>query len=255
MLIELLKFYTTSCPGYVRDMGYLKEEIATEARYSRLVDAWQPHLGNTKKEIIQSTKKCQKNNRALIFGSGHLFDIPLAELSQSFSEVVLVDILHPKKVKKIAAEMKNVRLVDADITCAMSALHTNHNALLESQPNLFLDEEFDFVASVNLLSQIPVIPNKWLRKKRVGDALVYGYCKHLVEAHLDYLKKFSGQKLLITDTEFIARDNEGQIIAQESALYNVDLPDSEQSWTWNIAPAPEIKRNLSFEHKVGVFRI
>ena len=95
--------------------------------------------------------------------------------------------------------------------------------------------------------------NRWLRKKKFGDALVYGFCRHLIEAHIEYLKKFSGKKCLISDIDFMATDEDGEVVAEESAIYEVKLPDPIETWIWDIAPAPEIEKNLNFQHKVGVF--
>lgn len=253
MLAELVKFYTTPCRRYVRRMGYLAESIATEARYKRLQKDWQPHLDNTKKAIIENISKCKKKDRALILGSGHLYDIPLEELAAKFGEVVLVDILHPKHVRNKVSAFINVRLVEQDITGAAEQLFINPKKLYESNPQFFIGEEINFVASVNLLSQLPVIPNKWLRRKGISDALVYGYCKSLVQEHLEYLRKLSGEKCLITDIEFLAEDEDEELAAQESAIYGIDLGKPAKSWIWDIAPAPEIDRQLSFKHKVGVY--
>lgn len=253
MLLEVVKYHTTPCPAYAKKMGYLAESIATGSRHFRNSKRWKPHLERSRKAILDGAAQCKKKQRALILGSGHHFDIPLRGLCEIFDEVLLVDLIHPRRARRNAKFYPNAGLIQADVTGIAEKISAEPNKLVDLEPDLFLHEDFDYVVSANIMGQLPMVPSKWLKRNGVGDALVEGFSKQLVEAHLNYLKKMSGRKCLITDLEFVAKDRQGNVVASESAIYDLELPKAFKKWNWDVAPAPEIDKELDFLHKVGVY--
>ena len=124
MLSEWLKHLILPCPAPLRDMGYAKELIAIEARHRRCHDAWAPHLEHCKKVILDAAQDIP-HEKAVVLGSGLLLDIPLQELSETFSDVVLVDIFHMPAVRKRIRDRTNVRLETADISGLANATWTH----------------------------------------------------------------------------------------------------------------------------------
>jgi hypothetical protein len=60
---------------------------------------------------------------------------------------------------------------------------------------------------------------------------------------------------LVADHEFIKRDKGGSIISRASTVYDLNLPDPDASWTWNIVPAGNNGRASSKELTVGAWHM
>src|SRR5688572_3906040 len=81
MLREAAEALLTPCPRYARLMGYLDEVIGIGTRYRLCRAEWQPHLERTKDVIRQGAAGCARRRKAVIFGAGRLYDVPLANLA------------------------------------------------------------------------------------------------------------------------------------------------------------------------------
>ena len=250
LLFDFLEYLTTPCSPEARSMGFLTSSLQTQARHRRCWRAWQPHLLETRRIILQQTAACPQRRKAVLFGAGLLHDIPLGALAWQFDEVVLVDVVFLRATRREAASLKNVRCLEADVTGVMHALFRDPNAPLpRSQPALFLDDPaLDFTVSVNLLSQLPVIPKRWLRRE---DAEVETWARDLQAAHLDYLRRLPGRVTLITDTGGMHRDRTGKIVHAWDNLHGLALPKPDAEWEWKIAPAPEADRKLDHLARVA----
>ena len=125
--------------------------------------------------ILEAAARCERRRSALVVGSGLLFDVPLEALCRQFENVVLVDIVHAWSVHREACRFSNVRLVPLDVTGVVQRCHAlarrRAPAPLPQCPvECFVGEPFDLVASVNVLSQLPVVPNGYMsRRIRVAD--------------------------------------------------------------------------------------
>lgn len=255
LLADLFQYLTTPCSRRARALGFLASSLQVQARYRRCRHAWEPHLAQTRRVILDAASECPQTRRAVIFGAGLLHDIPLRELAAMFREVVLVDIVFPWPSRVSARRFKNVRLLDADVTKTIHALSRSPSAPLPfSQPQLFVDDDaLDFTASVNLLSQLPVIPKRYLRR---GDsAVVETWARHLQAAHLDYLNRLPGRALIITDTGGMHRDRGGAIVHQWDNLHGLTLPPPDAEWLWTLAPAPEADRVLDHVVRVAAYSV
>ena len=122
MLAELFAWMTTPCPAAARRLGYLREPIAIEARYRRHAERWRPHLEKSKAVIEEAVSNSSRRRRAVGLGSGPLFDIPVEALANAFDVVELVDIVHPKRARQIAAGFADVELKTSDVSSAADAL-------------------------------------------------------------------------------------------------------------------------------------
>ena len=123
MLAEALHHWLTPAPKWVKNMGYVREQVALDFRHRRQHDAWAPHLEHCKTLICAAAKACLDTHHCVVLGSGHLLDIPLDELAAMFERVDLVDITHPRAVHRRVSSLVNVQLVTADISGAAQALH------------------------------------------------------------------------------------------------------------------------------------
>lgn len=256
MFLEMLESLLTPCPRSVRAMGFLKESIGIRRRYRRCRDDWQEHLEHCRETILQGMQRCEQKRKAVVLGAGLLHDVPLRELSTTFREVLLVDIVHPFFSRWRTRTYKNVRRVRADVTNTVDELYwvsdEPDKRLPLSKPMLFLnDPELDFTASVNLLSQLPCMPQAYLTWYRAHpqerrDA----YARDVIAAHLDYLSKLPGHVTLITDIERHKIDMTGKVVEVRDLLFGLKLPRTGEEWEWKLAPRPEADFNHHFYRQV-----
>jgi len=262
MFYELYTYLTTPCPHYIRHMDYLYEAIALKSRYRRNRTAWQPHLEKTRRAILSAAQESRNRNKVVLLGSGLLLDVPLEELSAMFHEVVLLDIVFLPEVCKRVKRYNNVKLVQHDVTNMARKLYENiqsgHPELPNAAPGVpDIDENTGLVVSLNILSQLWVIPRAYALKKlrNLDEEDVDDWCKQTTGSHYTFLQSLTCPVCLIADHEFVKRDREGRIVSQGSTVAGLALPEPETSWTWNIVPLGEKDRFVSKELKVGVWQV
>jgi hypothetical protein len=259
MLLEALNWVATPAPDWARQAGYLKELIALQARHRRWRTQWAPHHQACRAAIRAAMAQCRTRRHALIYGSGLLNDIPLGELAAAFERVTLVDVAHLWPQRLTAHRYPNVAMIERDISgVALSLLHgVAMGADRLPAPKPKPPEEpaaFDFVVSANLMSQLAVVPLRFLagRGPLPADA-ANAYARDIAKAHLDHLNGFEGVRCLIADTkrQIVARD--GTVQRTEAQLPGVSLPLHNRSWWWELAPFGEISRNSSLlAHVVAI---
>ena len=251
-----IDYLANPAPRHVRQMGYVRELRALRARRDRCRDAWQSHLEHTRAVLLESAARCEQRRSALVVGSGLLFDVPLAELSRQFESVALVDIAHLWSVRRQVARFPNVRLVPLDVTGVVERCHAmareRSEAPLPQRPvDCFAGEHFDLVASINVLSQLPVMPNGYLSRcvQSLTDARIGEFSRALVNNHLDWLCSFGAVACLVTDLERLHVDD-CRTVSREASLWGIRLPDGGRTWLWDLAPRPEMYFAVDVRHRV-----
>ena len=251
-----IDYLANPAPRHVRKMGYVRELRALRARHRRCRADWQPHLDHTRAVLLESAAQCVQRRSALIVGSGLLFDVPLEELSRQFERVVLVDIAHLWSVHRRAIRLANVHLTPLDVTgvverCHAMARERSDGPLPQRPVDCFAGEHFDLVASLNVLSQLPVVPNGYLSRhlRLVTDARIREFSRALVTHHLDWLCSFQGIACLVTDLERMHVDD-CRTVSAERSLWGIQLPDGGRTWLWDLAPRPEMYIDVDVRHRV-----
>lgn len=256
MIIELLENLLTPCPRALRQVGYLRGQIGIKVRHRQCHRAWKPHLVKTRQCIREAIELCPQRRKAVIFGSGLLLDVPLAELSRQFREVVLVDAVHPLKAYLAKLWYRNVTLLRMDITGAsleLPKIANRPNAPLpRATPTVFCDDpEIDYVASVNLISQLPYLPTLYLERHAARpEGEILAFARHLVTSHLDYLSRLPGVVTLITDVEKLQVNAAGSIVERFDILYGVDLPWQGDEWIWEHVPVKHLSSEFAYHRRV-----
>ena len=246
MLHSNTLFSHTSLPAdFVRELEFDQASLDVEARYKRCATHWEPHLQRTRAVILRAAGMARSRRKAVVFGAGLLHDIPLAELSELFEEVVLVDVVHSRSCQMRAALFTNVRCVQADVTGTASHLveaRKTRAPLQRIEPNLFAEDAgVDFTVSVNLLSQLGCAPAAFLAATHPPHE-IRAFQRHLVESHLQYLRRCAGHTALITDVAWSSmpvNQSGAAPTKRREVLHQVPLPEPAESWDWRIAPAPE----------------
>lgn len=262
MLAEWITWLTTSCPTTARRYGYLREAIGIAARHQRCRADWKTHLANSRTALIDSLAQCRDFRIALVLGSGLLLDVPLAQLAARFREVWLVDLVHLPAARRAARAYPNVKCIEADIGGGLDRLARVAADRLDSLldgPLPFCDQgEIDWVASVNLLSQLPLLPQATLRRRfpEMDEDLLEGWGDRLMRRHLDYLAGFSTPVCLLADIEQITYAANGEVFDTLEYRQRLGLTAPIQaSWRWDIAPPGEIAPGVGRFHRVAAFQL
>lgn len=255
MILELAEYLLTPCSRAFRRVGYLQGQLGIKVRYRQCRHAWHSHLELTKVAILTAVQECAQHRKCVILGSGRLLDVPLKKLSQLFQEVVLVDTVHPLSAYAAAVWYRNVRLVSADVTGTAEELtHVARHPdrpLPRATPTLFCDDpKIDYVASVNLLSQLAYLPGLYLEKGERAEAEVEAYSNAVLAEHLAYLQRLPGVVSLITDFEKLVVDKQGQITERIDILHGVKLPWPGEEWTWKHVPLNLLSKDFSYDRRV-----
>jgi hypothetical protein len=237
MLAETLAWLFTPASTTARRLGHLAESVAIAARYRRCRAAWAPHLAATRQALLDSARAAPGHRIALVLGSGHLLDVPLAELSELFKEVWLVDIVQPWSTRLAARRHDHVRLIETDVTECLADRPERPPV-----PGRFLDEAgIDWVASVNLLSQ--------LDSPRL--ALPTGYGEALMVSHLAWLARFQAPVCLVSDIEQTRHDTYGAVIERRDLRPLLANWETVSEWRWDLAPPGELADGQSAWHRVA----
>lgn len=257
MIREAFEWLATPASRTRRDLGYLGETIAIAARQRRCRTAWAEHLDRSRQAILDAAQGAPSRRTAVVLGSGPLLDVPLAELAGMFAKVILVDALHPLSARWRAWRHANVELISADLTGTLEALHgwQVHDPLPEpSSFDLLRRDDVDFVVSLNLLSQLGVMPVEWIEKRAgvPGPAIAEAYAATLTRAHLADLASCRVRVCLIADVEWWRQKPDGNVVERGSTIYEVPAPPASQEWVWAIAPAPESDPVDSYYRRVIV---
>ena len=151
----------------LKKMKYVADQKGIIDRYVKEASAWTTHLENTKNIIIECAKNKSKGTCAVL-GSGWLLDVPIEFLCQQFETVYLFDVLHPTQIKHKMHKIKNVILVEQDITGGaikefFDSVQMYKSMKKRKEPNAIefsgfsYPVKFDYVVSVNILNQLDIL--------------------------------------------------------------------------------------------------
>jgi len=253
MIKELWQYVSTSTNLPVaKEMGFLKEAISMEARAKRCFQSWGTHYRNCQKAILNASTRCVQKRTVLILGAGSLNDVPLGILSSQFEKVILVDLVFLKSARRQAGQFENVELVEHDITESLNWIQQGQTIVQTPQAWLN-DDTIDLVVSLNLITQLPLIPVRWLINDfdlSESGADVVG--KQLIFSHLHYLRMFHGEVCLIADRRGVEFDDMGNEVDQFDPWWDVEPPKAIEMWEWELVPLGEVDEEKGQKNLVGV---
>jgi len=256
MLLEALTYLVTPCPPIARRLGFSRELVSIISRHGRCRKAWAPHLENSRNVVRRAIKEAKNRRRVVVLGAGLGYDLPLADLAEAFEEVLLVDLVHGPGIRLAAWRNGNVRLVTHDVTECLGDLVEGRIPGPEqiAEPERFLgDPTVDLVVSLNIVSQLPALPGDFLEDQsggNGGEETADRIGRALVEAHVQYLTRFTGVVCVIGDLEREILAADGKLIETISALRGATLPWDGETWRWDIAPLGEEDPNYAVRNRV-----
>lgn len=260
MLRDLVEFVQNPYPWHLAPMGYVREVMMTAQRARDAAAAWSSHINSTRRFIEESAEQCDIRATVLVVGSGNLLDVPVDTLSRTFKRVVLLDIFHTRDARRAVQERLNVEMVSADVTGVARAVfdaarRRDVSVLPKSTPPVLEAQKFDLIISVNLLSQLGVIPCNFLRGhcSSIPPAQLSAFTRDLIDTHLYWLDESAEQVCLITDVLRVEEASSGAV-TQKDIVEGVDLPAPDETWDWRIAPEGSIYKDREMIHRVYGYR-
>ena len=138
--------------------------------------------------------------------------------------------------------------VTDDVTGVLDAVSRGELASPRSY-HLIDDPEVDLVVSLNLLSQLPVIPVRSLDGRAAPEPLA-AMAQDLVRSHLADLARSRASTLLVSDVERVVVGRDGREVERGSLIADLPEPAHDREWWWDIAPAPEADPETSERRRV-----
>lgn len=256
MIKEILT-YLTERPllKEARFFGHLYESISLLSKEKRCKNAWGPHRAECRHLILKYINLIPGKSSILILGSGPLHEIPIEEIAKIFKKIVLVDIVHLQSTKKSVAHLKNIEFIEHDIT-EKEAEFRKIKTLTSITPLRFLNQNWDIVLSVNLMSQLPIHYESYIAKnikKRFPQEAINHFLQELTLSHYLYLKSFNTPVLLITDTHSDYLDKNEKLQQTDYNYAHIEMPSPVHSWVWRVAPIPEFRKDIEVRMRVSGF--
>lgn len=228
----------------LKKMHYVSDQQGIFERYVKEADGWALHLENTKKAIINGAQNKAKKACAVL-GSGWLLDIPIDYLAENFEKVYLFDVIHPTQIKHKMDKIKNIKLIEQDITGgAITEFFDSVQLFKSMKKRKELDEftfngfsykeQFDYVVSVNILNQLDILIIDYIKGYNLySEEELQILRESIQQKHLDSLPQ--GKSVLITDYEELIFDKNKQL-ENTKKLIHIDLPEEKvkSTWQWNF---------------------
>lgn len=253
----------TSTPS-AQTLGYRRESAALRARHRRCAAAWRPHIEATRSALLASAHRARRpgakpgsRGRGLLLGGGLPLDIPWRVLLDVFDEVILADVCFHAEARAAHQESRGrVRLMSLDVTGILDELTSRPERIpaMSDAWDLPPGEPYDavrWVASVNLLSQLPLLPCAWLRRHGHGESALEDFARALQRRHLARLSACTGSLCLVAETADHLDDADGHLLESVPHPPLAHLQHSKAGWTplgnwqWQVNPPGELHAGMT----------
>lgn len=244
MIAELWAWWRLDCLPVAQHMGYRREAAALSVRHRRLRAHWADHLACTRAALIESARACRAApaapKRAWIMGAGLLHDVPLSELLDLFERIDLVDVAFSPAARAAARRHDGrVRCVMQDVSGMLAA---PAQAPLQAAPDMPPDA---WCASVNLLSQLPLLPCSALLRQGLPENEVERRGRAMQQAHVAALGRAAHACLIIEQAQTSVPEDRQRLLPDQPLLSGVPEQLAASGWTriacwhWPLNPEGE----------------
>jgi len=251
--------YSEQYKRVLHRLGYYDYQHGLIHRHMNQDEGWNSHLACCRNYILNAVAEI-KPLKVTVLGSGWLLDLPLTELLEAGIMVSLIDIVHPPEAYSQAASLPGVELIEDDATGGVvEEIWEKAGKLplfrklrtLESinVPVYELKGDPGLVISLNILSQLDVLPVEFLKKRsKVKEEEIFRFRKMIQDNHLRFLSKHSS--LLITDISEVFTDLKGNTTEVQSVITDLPAGKSRREWTWDF----DLKKSDYYE-KSSVMKV
>jgi hypothetical protein len=240
-------------------MGYYNYQSGLIYRHLNQEGGWDEHMENCRRFILRAVDYYSPS-KISVLGSGWLMELPLVEIIERDIQVCLVDIFHPPEVIVQAGNLKNVELVEADISGGLISevwqkssgysflkkmKSLNEIAISEYKP----EYETGMIISLNILTQLESLLVDFLKRRSdVKEEEYLVFRKAIQEKHIEFLMKH--QSVLISDMAEISTGRSGNVNSVPTMV--ADVPDGifREEWTWNFD-----SKSVDFYNSTSVMKV
>lgn len=224
-------------------MGYYNYQNGLIYRNLKQEGGWDSHLEHCRSFILKSLD-FHKPEKVTVLGSGWLLELPIAEMIERTRNVCLVDIVHPPDVINQTGSLKNVEVIETDISGGLikevwqktrkysffNKLHSLENITI---PEYVPHSDPGMVISLNILTQLESLLISFLRKRSdIKEEEYYRFRTEIQLKHLDFLKK--QKSVLITDVAEIFTNSSGSVTREVTAVAGLPEGISKEEWDWHF---------------------
>lgn len=258
MIAELIEWARLNCAPEVARYGYRREAAALRVRHRQSAADWAPHLQATRAALLAAAQSALQTPRpprsAWLLGAGQLQDVPLQALLDRFEQVVLADLVFGPEARRAARRTPALKLQPLDVTGVLASLHAPATLADPSvSPPRFPDDAW--VASINLLSQLPLLPCAWLLRHGGETVQVEHWGQSIMRAHIAALETAPHACLIAEIADLHPGDGE-EAALPESVLRALRRPGwrAASSWTWQLHPPAHVRQALAPARRVQTWR-
>jgi hypothetical protein len=224
-------------------MGYYNYQNGLIYRHLNQDGGWDNHLERCRNFILKALEYF-KPEKITVLGSGWLMELPVAEMVEKFKTITLIDIVHPPEVISQTGSLKNVELLEQDVTGGLieevwnkSGKYSFFNKL-QSLDSIIIPEykpdcDPGMVISLSILTQLESLLIDFLRKRsKISEDEFSHFRSEIQRKHIDFLKKH--RSVLISDVAEVITNKSGRIT--EVPTLATDLPAGKfcEEWIWNF---------------------
>jgi hypothetical protein len=251
--------HTPSYRRILHRMGYYNYQQGLIYRHLNQHSGWDSHLEHCRNFILKAID-ITKPVRITVLGSGWLMELPLMEMAEKAEKIYLVDIVHPPEVISQTSIMRNVHLSEQDLSGGLieevwnkAGKKTFLNRLASLKTIMIPDyeplEDPGLVISLNILTQLEILPEKLLQRKSKAAAEEFiNFKKEVQEKHIGFLKKYPS--VLISDIQEIIFDADGTQTERNTLLADLPPGKLKEEWIWDFD-----LRNADYNTKKYQFKV
>jgi hypothetical protein len=224
-------------------MGYYNYQSGLIYRHLNQEEGWNDHLKNCRSFILKAVDY-YKPDKVSVLGSGWLLDLPLAEVLEKTSKICLIDIVHPPEVVSQAGKLKNVELIELDVSgglieevwkkCGKYSFFSKLQSLADIViPEFTPGTDPGMVISLNIITQLESLLVDFIRKRSgIAEQDLILFRTGIQKKHVDFLKKYNS--VLISDTNEVITDNKGNVKTVPTLLTDIPSGRFREEWTWKF---------------------
>jgi hypothetical protein len=244
---------------FLNKLDYYNYQEGLIYRHLGQKEGWNSHLKNCRNYILKAVS-IVKPAKVTVLGSGWLLDFPLQEIVEMNIPVTLIDIVHPPDALKQVSKLKNVEIIEDDLTGGLvHEIWKKSGSIPIFRKLKTLDDikipRFRFrydpglVVSLNILSQLDVLPVKYLkRKSNMEESQFTGFREEIQRKHIECLQKYNS--VVITDTEEVILNRSGESTVVKTVLSEIPAGNYRKEWTWDF----DLKKS-DFNLKKSVMKV
>jgi hypothetical protein len=224
-------------------MGYYSYQNGLIYRHYNQEGSWDNHLERCRRFILR-TLDYYKPFTVTVLGSGWLLELPVAEMIERTEKIRLIDIVHPPEVITQAGKLKNVELIEQDVTGGLIQEVWNKTRKysflnkMKSLENINLPEykpdyEPGLIISLNILTQLESLLIEFLKKRsKIKEEEFNLFRTEVQKKHISFLTKHSA--ILISDFTEIISDKSGNVKTVPTLVTDVPEGKFGEEWTWDF---------------------